>query len=54
MIVRSPPLEMSEQMWRLLSRSPGATSQRRYAMADGQIHPLNKGGVEPSREAQSL
>jgi hypothetical protein len=42
MIVRSPPLEMGQEMWGLLSRSPGATSQGRNAMSDGQIHPLNK------------
>jgi len=51
MIVRAPPLQMSEQVRRLLCRRPGATSQRRYPMADGQIHPLDESGVQPSREA---
>jgi len=54
MIVRAPPLQMGEQVWGLLRRGPGTTSQRGYSMADGQIHPFDKGGVEPSREAQSL
>jgi hypothetical protein len=47
MIVRTPPLEMSEQVWGLLRRRPGATSQRGYCMSDGQIHPLDKSGVQP-------
>ena len=50
-IVNSPPLEMSQQVWGRLCRGPGATSQRGYSMADGQIHPLNESGVQPSREA---
>jgi len=51
MIVRAPPLEMSQQVWGLLSRRPGATRERRYSMADGQIDPLNESRVELSREA---
>ena len=54
MIVGSPPLEMGEQVWGLLRRSPGATSQRGYSMSDSQIHPLNESGVESSRVTQSL
>jgi hypothetical protein len=54
MIIRSPPLQMGEQVWRLLSCCPGSTSQCGYAVADGQIQPLNKGGVQPSRVASSL
>ncbi len=54
MIVGSPPLEMSQQLWGLLSGGPGATSQRRYSMTDAQINPFNKSGVEPSREAHPL
>ena len=50
-IIRSPPLQMGQQVWRLLKSGPGATSQRSYSMADGQIHARNLGGVEPSREA---
>jgi hypothetical protein len=45
---------MGEQVWGLLRRRPGATSQRRYPMADGQIHPLNESRVQPSREAHPL
>ena len=51
MIVGSPPLQMGQQVWRLLGRGPGAACQRGYSMADGQIHPLNKSRVQPSREA---
>jgi hypothetical protein len=51
MIVGAPPLQMGEQVWSLLSRRPGATSQRGYSVSDRQIHPLNTGSVQPSREA---
>src|SRR6266699_1388004 len=49
-IVGAPPLEMGEQGWGLLGCGPRATCQRRYSMSDGQIDPLNIGGVQPSRE----
>jgi hypothetical protein len=42
---------MSKQVWGLLSRRPGATRERCYAMTHRQIHPLNKSGIESSREA---
>ena len=51
MIVRSPPLQIGQQMWRLLRRSPGPASERCYAMTDGQIHALNKSRIQPSRKA---
>ena len=54
MIVRSPPLQMGQEVWRLLGSGPGAACQRCHPMTDGQIHPLNESGVQPSREAQSL
>lgn len=54
MIVRAPPLEMSQELWGLLSCSPGATCQSCHPMSNGQIHPLNKSSVQPSREAQFL
>ena len=41
-------------MWSLLDCGPGATCQRYHPMTDGQIHPLDKSGVQPPREAQSL
>jgi hypothetical protein len=41
MIIRSPPFQVSYQVWRLLRRRPGTASQRGYSMSDGQIHPLN-------------
>src|SRR5215469_2363572 len=50
-IVSAPPLQMGQQVWRLLRRSPGTTSQRSYSMSDGEIHPLTRGGVQPTREA---
>ena len=54
MIIRSPPLQVSEQVWGLLRRGPGTTGQRGYAMTDGQIYPLNESGIEPSRETYLL
>lgn len=33
-IIGPSPLESGEQMWRLLCSSPGAASERCYAMAD--------------------
>ena len=54
MIISAPPLQVGEQVRGSLSRRPGATSQRGYSVTDGQIHPLNRGGIEPSREAHFL
>jgi hypothetical protein len=54
MIVGSPPFHVSQELWSELRRSPRATRQRCYPMADGQIHPLDKSGVQPSREAHPL
>ena len=45
---------MSQEVWSLLGGGPGATRQRSYPMTDGQIHPFDEGGVQPSREAHSL
>jgi hypothetical protein len=50
----SPPLQIGQQLWGLLSRRPAAARERGYPMADGQIHPLNQSRVQPPREAQSL
>ena len=47
-LIGAPPFQVGQQARGLLSRSPGATSQRRYSMADGQIHPLDKSGIEPA------
>lgn len=54
MIVSAPPLQMSQQLWGKLRRGPGATRQRSHPMTDGQIDPLDKSGVQPSREAHPL
>jgi hypothetical protein len=48
--IGAPPLEVSYQVWGLLRRRPSATSQGGYCMPDGQIHPLDKSGVQPSGE----
>ena len=54
MIVCSPPLEMSQELWGLLGSGPGATRQRCHAMTDAQIHPLDESGIQSSREAHPL
>src|SRR5258708_27229012 len=54
MIVGSRPVQMGQKLWGLLSRGPCATCQRCHPMTDGQIHPLDKSGVQPSREAHPL
>jgi hypothetical protein len=53
-IVRSPPLQMGEQLWGRLRCRPGASCQSSHPMAHGQIHPLNKCRVQPPRETQPL
>ena len=47
-ILRSPPLHVSEQVWSRLRRGPGTTGQRGYPMTDGQVHPFNEGSIQPS------
>jgi len=54
MILGSPPFQVNQKGWGLLSGGPGAACERCHAMTDGQIHPLNKSGVESSRETQPL
>jgi hypothetical protein len=46
MVIRSPPLEMDEQLWGLLSSGPGPAGQRCHSMADGQIQAFDKSSVE--------
>ena len=46
MLVGTPPLQMDQQLWRLLRRRPAATSQCGYAMTNGQIDSFNESGVE--------
>jgi hypothetical protein len=46
MIIRSPPLQVCQKLWRLLRSGPGATSQGGYALADRQIDSLNERRVE--------
>ena len=48
MIVSSPPFQVGQQLWGLLGGGPGATRQRCHPMADGQIDPLDKSGVQSS------
>jgi hypothetical protein len=45
MILGAPPLQMGQQLWRLLSRGPGTACERSYPMSDGQIHPLDTSRV---------
>jgi hypothetical protein len=54
MIVSSPPLEMGQEVGRLLDGGPRATCQCCHPMAEGQIHSLDKSGAYPPRGAQSL
>jgi hypothetical protein len=54
MVVRAPPFQMSQQLWRRLSLRPGTTSQRGSCVSDGQWSPFNERRVHPSREASSL
>jgi hypothetical protein len=53
MIVGSPPLQVGQELWGLLCCGPGVTCQRCHSMADGQIHPLDKSGIQASGEAKS-
>jgi hypothetical protein len=50
MIVGSPPLQMGQQVWRLLRSGPGTASERCSAMSDRHIHSLDERRVQPSRE----
>ena len=54
MVVRSPPFHVSQQLWGLLGRGPRAACQSRHPVTNGQIHPLDKSGVQPSGEAHPL
>jgi hypothetical protein len=54
MVVGVPPLQMRQEVWRLLCGGPGTASERGYAMANGQIHALDESRVQPSRETQTL
>jgi hypothetical protein len=53
-VIDSPPFQVGQEVWGRLRRGPGSTSQRGYSMTDSQMHPFDKGRVEPSREAKSL
>ena len=45
---------MSQELRGELRGGPGSTRQSRHAVTDGQIHPFDESGVEPSRQAQPL
>ena len=47
-------MQVSQELWGLLGRGPGAAGQSCHAMTDSQIDSLNKGGVQSSREAHPL
>ena len=42
MIVGAPPLQMGQQLRRLLSCRPGPACERGHAMSNCQIHPFNE------------
>ncbi|OLB54702.1 MAG: hypothetical protein AUI01_09170 [Ktedonobacter sp. 13_2_20CM_2_56_8] len=52
MVIRPPPLQVSQQVGSPLRRGPGATSQRCYPLTDGQMHSFNTSGIQPSRKTQ--
>src|SRR5215470_14124399 len=54
MVVGSPPLQIGQELWRLLRGGPGPACQRGHTMTDGQIHSLNKSRVQASGETHSL
>jgi hypothetical protein len=54
MVVRAPPLQMSQQVRGLLRSGPGPSGESCHAMANGEIHALNESGIESSREAEVL
>jgi len=53
-ILGAPPLQMSQQLWGLLSSGPGPSRERCHPVSDGQIHPLDESRVQSSRETQYL
>jgi hypothetical protein len=54
MVVGPPPLQMGQQLGRLLCGGPGPACESGHAMSDGQIHALNESRVQLPRKAQSL
>ncbi len=54
MIIRSPPLQIGQQLWSLLGSGPGPSCERSHSVTDRQIHPFDKSGIEPSCEAHPL
>ena len=54
MIVSSPPLDMQEQMFGVLSQGPGLAHQRSDTPADGQIDTLNESGLNERSKAMLL
>jgi len=49
MIVGALPLEVAQEVRRLLRSGSRAASQNGYSLSDGQNDPLNKGSVESPR-----
>ena len=45
-IVGTSPFQISQELWGLLSRGPGAACERCHDMTDRQIHPFNKSRVQ--------
>jgi hypothetical protein len=54
MIVGTPPLQMSQELWSLLGRGPRTSCERCHSVTDGQIHPLDTSGVQSPRKTHPL
>src|SRR5262245_21056768 len=51
-VVRSPPLQVRQEIRCLLGTRPGPPDQSCYTLPDRQVHSLNKRGVELAREPE--
>src|SRR5215469_14343830 len=54
MMVHTPPLQMGQQLWGLLSSGPSPSRESCHAMADGQIHALDESRVQSPRKTYPL
>ncbi len=54
MIVRTPPFEMQEQTFRILSQRPGFSHQRSDTSAEGEINPFNESYLDELCKAIQL
>ncbi len=54
MVVRTPPFDMQEQMFGVLSQRPGLSHQRSNTSTDGQIDPFNESRLDELGKAIQL